>query len=69
MPVTEDFDPRSRMGVAQRFQRRQGQKEIAKRAAANDENAFNNGGMRERLASRHRQNQKRLRHAIARWFC
>ena len=50
MRVTEDLDPRSRMGVAQRFQRRQGQKEIAKRAAANDENAFNNGGMRERLA-------------------
>jgi ABC-type sulfate/molybdate transport systems ATPase subunit len=69
MWVTKDLDLRPRMGVAQRFQRRQSQEEIAKRAAANDENAFNNGGMRERLASRHRQNQKRLRLAIARWFC
>jgi len=57
------------MGIAQRFQRRQGQKEIAKRAAANDENSFNNKGRLERLASRHRQNQKRLRHASAQWFC
>ena len=69
MRVTEDLDSRLRMDIAQRFQGWQGQYEIAKRAAANDENAFNNEGMRERLASRHRQNQKRLRHAIARWFC
>ena len=69
MWVTEDLDPCSRMGIAQRLQRRQSQQEIAKRAAANDENAFNNGGMRERLASRHRQNQKRLCHASGHRFC
>ena len=68
MRITKDLDSRSRMGMAQRFQGRQSQNEIAKRAAANDKNLFNNGGMRERLASRRRQNQKRLRHAIARWF-
>ena len=69
MRVTEDLDSRLRMGIAQCFQRRQGQNEITKRPSANDEDAFNNRGMRERLASRHRQNQKRLCHASGQWFC
>ena len=68
MRVTEDLDSRLRMGIAQCFQRRQGQNEIAKRPAANDENAFNNGGKRERLKTRRRQNRTHLRHASARWF-
>jgi len=42
MRVTEDLDSRPRMGIAERFQGRQSQNEIAKRAAANDENSFNN---------------------------
>ena len=69
MRVTEDLDPRPRMSIAQRFQCRQSQNEIAKRAAANDEDAFNKREMRERLASHPRQKQKRLCHASAQWFC
>jgi hypothetical protein len=65
MRVTEDFDPRPRMSSAQRFQCRQSQNEIAKRAAANDEDAFNKREMRERLALHPRQKQKRLCHASA----
>ena len=69
MRVTEDLDPRSRMGVAQRFQRRQGQKEIAERAAANDEDSFNKRGMLERLKSRHRQKRTRVGHASVQLSC
>ncbi len=55
MRVTKDLDSRLWMGSAQCFQRRQGQNEIAKRPAANDENSFNKREMLERLKSRHRQ--------------
>ena len=69
MRVTEDLDSRLWMGSAQCFQRRQGQNEIAKRPAANDEDSFNNRGMRERLRSRHRQNRTHLCYASAQLFC
>ncbi len=69
MRVTKDLDSRLWMGSAQCFQRRQGQNEIAKRPAANDENSFNKSGMLERLMSRHRQKRTRARHAIVQLFC
>ena len=69
MRVTKDLDSRLWMGSAQCFQRRQGQNEIAKRPAANDEDSFNKRGMLERLKSRHRQNRTRVRHASAQSFC
>ena len=69
MRVTKDLDSRLWMGSAQCFQRRQGQNEIAKRPAANDENSFNKRGMLERLKSRHRQKRTRARHAIVQLFC
>src|SRR6266576_2787232 len=65
MRVTKDLDSRLRMGSAQCFQCGQCQNKIAKRPAANDEDSFNNRGMRERLRWRHRQNPTRLRHASA----
>src|SRR5207302_8460124 len=69
MRVTKDLDSQLWMGSAQCFQRRQGQNEIAKRPAANDEDSFNKRGMRGRLRSRHRQNRTRVRHASAQMFC
>ena len=69
MRVTKDLDSRLWMGSAQCFQRRQGQNEIAKRPAANDENSFNKRGMLERLKSRHRQKRTRVRHASVQLFC
>src|SRR6266853_4844857 len=63
MRVTKDLDSRLWMGSAQCFQRRQGQNEIAKRPAANDEDSFNKRGMLERLKSRHRQKRMRVGHA------
>src|SRR5438874_3974560 len=41
MRVIKDFDLRSWISCAQCFQRREDQNEIAKRPAANDEEAFN----------------------------
>jgi hypothetical protein len=41
--ITKDFDLRLRICVAEGFEGRQRQNEIAKRAAANDEEALNNG--------------------------
>ena len=69
MRVTKDLDSRRWMGSAQCFQRRQGQNEIAKRPAANDENSFNKRGMLERLKSRHRQKRTRVGHASVQLFC
>ena len=69
MRVTKDLDSRLWMGSAQCFQRRQGQNEIAKRPAANDENSFNKRGMLERLKSRHRQKRTRAGHASVQLFC
>ena len=69
MRVTKDLDTRLWMGSAQCFQRRQGQNEIAKRAAANDEDPFNKREMPKRLASHPRQNRTRLRHANEQLFC
>ena len=69
MRVTKDLDSRLWVGSAQCFQRRQGQNEIAKRPATNDENSFNKRGMLERLRSRHRQKRTRLRHASVQLFC
>ena len=69
MRVTKDLNSRLWMGSAQCFQRRQGQNEIAKRPAANDENSFNKRGMLERLKSRHRQKRTRVGHASVQLFC
>ena len=69
MRVTENFDSRLWMGSAQCFQRRQGQNEIAKRPAANDEDLFNKREMLERLKSRHRQKRTRVGHASVQLFC
>ena len=69
MRITKDLDSRLWMGSAQCFQRRQGQNEIAKRPAANDENSFNKRGMLERLKSRHRQKRTRVSHASVQLFC
>jgi len=69
MRVTKDLNSRLWMGSAQCFQRRQGQNEIAKRPAANDENSINKRGMLERLKSRHRQKRTRVRHASVQLFC
>src|SRR6266403_2704059 len=65
MQVAKDLNSRLWMGSAQCFQGRQGQNEIAKRPAANDEDSLNKRGKRERSISRHRQNRTRLRHASA----
>ena len=67
--VTKDFDSRLWIGSAQCFQRRQGQNEIAKRPAANDEDSFNKRGMLERLKSRHRQKRTRVGHASVQLSC
>src|SRR6476659_4901114 len=68
MRVTKDLDSRLWMGGAQCFQRRQGQNEIAKRPAANDEDSCNKRGMLERLKSRHRQKRTRVGHASVQLF-